>query len=229
MLLCGSTYENGLSDFFTNTIQDFSLLSGLISGLLVSLIVSVTVSLCMKKTVHATFPIEDQTIDPLCITELEDSSDTTCMAIEVEWLKTMAIDNPLNPYREIYKGELATINAGKTLTINHMEAIFKKTRFVSIAASVICFIIFLFVLPIVSLTHEVLSESQLSTWISVCQHWCLVATVFVVIIPPLQEGIQIWKRHKLNKDLIEEKSNELNVEMIDKMPLKSEDVTVNTY
>lgn len=221
MLAYGSTYEGGLRDFYTNTAQDFSLLTGLVSGLVVSTIVSVTVSLCMKKPDVKVMDSEEQNVEESSIANhsgpysLKPDNDlkVLCGDIEVEWLKTMSIDNPLKPYREIYKKELAAINAGRILTVHHMETIFKKTRFISIVSVAISFIVFLFVIPIISLTQEVLSETQLSTWISVCQHWCLGATVFVVIIPPLQEGYQIWRQNKMNKALIDDKADEFNLKV----------------
>lgn len=212
MLGYGSTYEGGLSDFFTNTAQDFSLLTGLLSGVVVSAIITVVVSVCDKNArqrvaLNKEFPLgqPEQGRDTIMEEKLG--------FLEVEWLKTMSIDNPLNPYRLVYQKELKEINAGRILTIHHMETIFRKTRLISISGIVISFTVFLIVVPSIALSQEVLTETQLGVWISVCQHWCLVATVFVVIIPPVQEGIQIWRQYKKNKNLIYENKEEVTLDV----------------
>lgn len=210
MLAYGSTYEGGLSDFYTNTAQDYSLLTGLLSGFVVSTVVSVVVSLCDQKskprdTPNQNFPVERTDIKG------DEVMQEVAEFLEIEWLKTMSIDNPLNPYRLIYKEELKSINAGRILTIHHMEKIFRHTRLVSISGVVISFAIFLIVVPAFALGMEVLSQEQLKTWLSVCQHWCLVATILVIVIPPIQEGIQIWRAHKLNKEMIRASVYELEI------------------
>ncbi|XP_045205297.2 uncharacterized protein LOC123557720 isoform X1 [Mercenaria mercenaria] len=215
MLGYGSTYDGGLSDFYTNTAQDYSLLMGLISGVVVSAVITVVVSLCDRKSkkkvaFNKQFPIgnPEHGTDKIMEEKLG--------FLEIEWLKTMSIDNPLNPYRTIYRKELKEINADRILTIHHMEAIFRKTRLLSITGVVVSFVVFLVVVPGVALGQEVLTEIQLGTWISVCQHWCLIATVFVVIIPPLQEGIQIWRQYKKNKKFVQEHTDDVSMQVVSK-------------
>lgn len=210
MLAYASTYDGGLSDFFTNTAKDYSLLTGLLAGFVVSTVVTVAVSLWDKRSRSADLLNKDFPTD-ISETEGDRIIKENLEILEVEWLKTMSIDNPLNPYRSIYKQELKSINAGRILTIHHMETIFRHTRLVSIVGVVISFAVFLIVVPSFALTQEILTEVQLGTWISVCQHWCLVATVFVVIIPPIQEGIQIWREYKKNKSLIDENTEDIEV------------------
>lgn len=212
MLACGSTYEGGLSDFFKNTAQDYSLLAGLLSGFIVSAVVTVVVSWCDSKArdvvvFNKHFPLGEE--------EHEDDKimEEKLGFLEIEWLKTMSIDNPLNPYRRLYRKELKEINAGRILTIHHMETIFRKTRTFSIAGVAISFAVFLVVVPAVALSQDVLTEHQLGTWISVCQHWCLLATVFVVIIPPVQEGMQIWRQYKINSKFIGENAEDVSLQI----------------
>ena len=119
---------------------------------------------------------------------------------EYEWLKTLCIDNPLNPYRNLYKRKLGEINAGSFLTAKDMEKIFKGARKISYTGAIISLITFFIVVPAVALGQTVLSKVELTTWILICQHWCLIVTVLVVTIPPIQECWQIWKRYKLNKE-----------------------------
>ena len=87
LLIVGSLHEGGLSDFYTNTTQPYSLLAGITVGFVVGGIVSIGVSLKTHK-----------------ITSEDDT--------EREWAKTMNIDNPINPFRAIYEEELAGVDAG---------------------------------------------------------------------------------------------------------------------
>lgn len=213
MLAYGSTYEGGLSKFFTNTAQDYSLLTGLLSGFFVSSVVTVVVSLCDNETksklaFNKHFPLgEPGHVDDQIMKE-------KLGFLEIEWLKTMSIDNPLSSYRRIYSKELKEINAGRILTIHHMETIFRKTRLFSITGVIVSFAVFLVVVPAVALSQDVLTEKQLGTWVSVCQHWCLVATVFVVIIPPMQEGIQIWRQYKRNREFVNVHKDEVSLQIV---------------
>ena len=118
---------------------------------------------------------------------------------DYEWLKTMCIDNPLNPYRNLYQKKLDEINAGRIVTSKDMETIFKSARKISYTGAIISLITFVIVVPAVALGQTVLGTSQLAVWISICQHWCLIATVLVVIVPPIQECLQIWRQYSLNK------------------------------
>ncbi|WAQ98212.1 DUR3-like protein [Mya arenaria] len=209
MLTYASTYPGGLGDFFTNTAQDYSILTGLLAGFTVSTLVSISISLWTSRnrktnikrelngriakdeggrsaTEESTVGSYDQIVDG---------------HLEIEWEKTMSIDNPLNPYKLLYRKELTSIDAWKKpLTTKHMEIIFRRAKLYSGIMAAISFTVFLVVIPALALSQEVLTATQLGAWISVCQHWCLIATVFVVLVPPIQEGIQIWRQKQENKD-----------------------------
>ena len=181
MMAVGSTYEGGLSNFFINTAQDYSLLAGLGAGFVVSFVLCVVISFCTHK-----------------IKTEEDETN--------EWLKTMSIDNPLNPYRTIYQEELKAVDAGPVITAETMARIFQGAQKVSYIGGTLSIILFLVVIPAVALSYEVLTLEQFNSWLSVCQIWCLICTVFVVLFPPIEEGIQIWRKYKENR----EKSNRNN-------------------
>ena len=118
---------------------------------------------------------------------------------DYEWLKTMCIDNPLNPYRNLYQKKLDKIKVGNIVTSKDMETIFRSARKISYTGAIISLIIFFIVVPAVALSQTVLGASELAVWISVCQHWCLIGTVLVVVVPPVQECLQIWRQYSLNK------------------------------
>ena len=114
-LIVGSTYEGGLSDFYTNTAKDYSLLGAMISGFVVSGFVCVIVSL----RTHT----------------IKNKADA-----EREWSKTMNIDNPINPFRLIYAEELKTRTIITTKTMNH---IFRKAKLIALVGGGVSLIVFL--------------------------------------------------------------------------------------
>ena len=175
MTVVGSTYEGGLSDFFINTAKDYSLLAGLGSGFIVSSMLCVVISLCTHK-----------------IKTEEDETN--------EWLKTMSIDNPINPYRTIYQEELKAVAAGPVITAETMARIFQGAQKVTYIGGTISIILFLIVIPAVALSYEVLTLEQFNVLVSICQIWCMICTVFVVLFPPIEEGIQIWRKYKENNE-----------------------------
>ena len=174
MLIVGSTYEGGLGDFYVNTAQDYSLLCAMVSGFVISSVVSVVVSLCT----HSILRDEDNAR---------------------EWAKTINIDSPLNPFRLIYKEELESINAGPVITAQTMDRIFRKAKLVAIIGAGVSLVLFLIIIPAVALSFGVLTYDQYSTWITVFQVWVFIGTVIVIVVPPVEEGLQIWKKYKENK------------------------------
>ena len=191
MLIAGSQYEGGLSpssNFFSNTAKDFSLLSALGGGVVFSTTVCIVTSLCTTK-----------------VKSREDEAH--------EWAKTMSIDNPLNPYRAVYAEELDAINAGPVVTSETMARIFRRTKRWSYVAGGLSLALFLIVIPAVALSYEVLNFEQFDTWLSVCQIWCFVATALVVLIPPIQEVVQICRQYQKNKKMGYYKST-TNISMV---------------
>ena len=175
MTVVGSTYEGGLSDYFINTAKDYSLLAGLGTGFIVSSMLCVVISLCTHK-----------------IKTEEDETN--------EWLKTMSIDNPINPYRTIYQEELKAVDAGPVITAETMAIIFQGAQKVTYIGGTLSIILFLIVIPAVALSYEVLTLEQFNVLVSICQIWCMICTVFVVLFPPIEEGIQIWRKYKENNE-----------------------------
>lgn len=204
MLSYASTYPGGLGDFFVNTAQDYSILTGLLAGSVVSTIISIAVSLksgCPKRM--SVFDGDlNQNGDVTISVGTKTPQNDVPVNLEIEWQKTMSIDNPLHPYKTLYEEELRAIDAwNKPLTTHHMERLFRPAMRTSGIIAGISFAVFLVIIPALALSVEVLTAAQLGTWISVCQHWCLVVTVFVVLVPPVQEGAQIWRQYRHNRDM----------------------------
>ncbi|KAK3610644.1 hypothetical protein CHS0354_028024 [Potamilus streckersoni] len=170
-----STYEGGLGNFFTNTAREYSLLVGLGAGVFISSVVCVVISLRTHK-----------------ITSKKDA--------EREWEKTMNIDNPLNPYSTLYRQELELIQADTTrITTNTMARIFRRAKLYAILGCTLSIVIFLIIFPAVALSFEVVSYDQFKVWLSVFQIWNMVGTFLVIVIPPVEEGIQVLRQVKQNK------------------------------
>lgn len=173
MLITGSTYEGGLNKFWANTAQDYSLLTGMVAGFVVSGILCIGVSLCTHN--------------------IKSESDSLR-----EWAKTMNIDNPLSPYRLIYAEELEEVNAGSVITAETMDTIFRKAKRVAYIGAGFTFVLFLVVIPAVALTVDILTLDQFTTWIRIFQYWLFCGTGLVVLVPPVEEAIQIWVKHREN-------------------------------
>lgn len=173
MLIMGSTYEGGLGEFFTNTAQDYSLLVSMVSGFVVSGIICFVVSLCTHN--------------------IKSSEDA-----QREWAKTMNIDNPLNPFRLVYEEELREIDAGPIITAETMDRIFRKAKLVACIGAGISLTLFAVVIPAIALSYEVLTLDQFRAWIRTFQYWVFFGTFLVIIVPPVEEGIQIWRKYKEN-------------------------------
>ncbi|KAL4230108.1 hypothetical protein ACF0H5_010493 [Mactra antiquata] len=190
MLVVGSTYEGGLSNFYVNTAKDYTLLTAMVSGFVVSGVVCVFVSLCTNKI------------------KTDDDA-------EKEWAKTMSIDNPLNPYRLVYEEELKAVDAGKIITSKIMNKIFRKARIYAAVGGTISLLIFLVVIPSIALSFEVLNFEQFSTWLKTFQIYCCICTLIVVVLPPFEEGLQIWRHYKKNKTKHTESLGPLNFALLD--------------
>ena len=164
-------YEDGLSNFLVNTSMDYSLLGGIGSGLVVSIVITVTVSLYTHN-----------------IKSHEDA--------EYQWKRTLAIDNPLNPWRLNYKQELSNVPLSTTITSEHMGKIFKKAKTIAVVGGIGSMVLFLAVLPGVMLSFEVLTFDQFHGWITTCQVWCMAGAAFAILAPPLEEIYQIVRHYR---------------------------------
>ena len=181
MLIMGSTYEGGLGDFYVNTSQDYSLLCAMAAGFVVSAASGIIVS--------------------LLTTDIKTEEEKS-----VEWDKTINIDNPLNPFRLVYKEELDAIAAGPVITAKVMEKLFRKSKFVAIIGAVISLVIFLVILPAIALSFDILTFEQFSAWLTFFQVWVFVGLVLVVVVPPIEEGLQIWRKYQENKAMTDKQN-----------------------
>ncbi|XP_061164269.1 uncharacterized protein LOC133173296 [Saccostrea echinata] len=179
-------YDEGLSNFFINTVQDYSLLAGCVTGILLSSLGTTVTSLMTHK-----------------IKSEED--------VSREWEKTISIDNPLNPWRRLYEKELAQFPPGTKPTAAVMAQIFRSARKVAIYGGFTFVFLFLVVIPAVVTSFDVLTRDQFSSYLTFCYVICFMGAVFVVLAPPVEEMYQIikaWKSSK-EKDNLQKKSPEI--------------------
>ena len=87
-----------------------------------------------------------------------------------------------------------------------MEKMFKKSKFVAIIGAVISLLIFLVIVPAIALSYEVLTFEQYSAWLTFFQVWVFVGLVLVVVVPPIEEGIQIWLKYQENKSMTDKQN-----------------------
>ena len=107
LIVAGTLYEDGLNNIQENTSKDISLLGGIVSGLVVSVVITITVSLN---------------------THMIKSKDDA----DYQWKRTLAIDNPLNPWRLNYKQELLNVPLGTPITSEHIGRVFKRAKAIAL-------------------------------------------------------------------------------------------------
>lgn len=168
-------YEGGLSNFFINTIQDYSLLAGCVAGISLSSVCTIVTSLLTNK-----------------IKTEED--------VAHEWDKTISINNPLNPWQRLYEEELAQFPPGTKPTTAIMGQIFRSARNVAVYGGLSFVFLFLVVVPAVVLSFGVLTREQFSSYLTFSYVICFLAAVFVVIAPPTEEMYQIVKTWKSSRN-----------------------------
>ncbi|XP_062591889.1 uncharacterized protein LOC134253383 isoform X2 [Saccostrea cucullata] len=171
LLVAETSYDKGLSDFFTNTSADYSLFASCISGLLISTLITVGVSM-------VTHSIK-------------------CGAdVDEEWAKLFYIDNPLNPWRNLYEDELKNIQKDRNLCISDMEFIFRKSRKIAYIVGVLITILLVVVMPASLLQYEELNADQLYNYMLVFFVILVLGTIYSVFVPPIEEIIKIKRYRK---------------------------------
>ena len=167
-------FEDGISNFLDNTSSAYSLVAGCVSGIVVSIVVTVPVSLI---TTH--------------VVSKEDATR--------EWEKTLAIDNPLSPWERLYSMEMTKFPLHTRVDVCTMSKIFKSARYIALIGGFVCIVLFVVVVPAVALSFGVLSFDDFTGWFLFSFVICIIGMLFVVIVPPTEEVIQIYRAYKLNR------------------------------
>lgn len=117
-----------------------------------------------------------------------------------EWMKTISISNPLNPWKRIYKDELKDFGPDIEITYKQMSAIFLPAKRTAYIGGTRGFCLFMFVLPGTLLSFDTLSCDNFLGWLRFNHIWCLLGGIFAIFKPPIEECLQIYRQYKLNKE-----------------------------
>ena len=166
LVVANQVADGGLSNFFEATSLDYSLMSGCISGIVVSAFFTITVSLQTTRV---------RTVDD----------------VTREWEKLISIDNPLNPWEQLYSDELSKFPSISLMKVDIMSKVFRQARCFSLGIGGICIALFLVVLPAIVASFGVLLQDQFTGWLKFVFVICILGMVFVVFVPPIEEVVQI--------------------------------------
>ena len=171
-----STFPGGLAaEFFVkNTGEEYPMLAGNIGAIMVGALFSIVVS-------FATRP---------CMTPEE---------VEAEWEKTRDIDNPLNPWVQVYKGELKLEEGAHFHDRPALDIVIRKFRAAKLTAYVAGLfftVLFVCVWPGSMLSVDVMDGFGFAVWTTLSRGWAFVAAAFIIIIPLVQEIYAIHRQYR---------------------------------
>ena len=174
-----SQYPGGLSaaTFVKNTGEEYPMLAGNISAIVVGALAGIIVSLCTRGTMSAE-------------------------EVEAEWEKTRDIDNPLNPWVQVYKGELKLEEGAHFHDRPALDIVIRKFRAAKLTAYIaglLFTVLFVCVWPGSMLSIDVMSGFGFLVWTTLSRWWAFVASTFIIVVPLVQEVYPIWRQHKSNQ------------------------------
>ena len=174
-----SQYPGGLSaaTFVKNTGEEYPMLAGNISAIVVGALAGIIVSLCTRGRMSAE-------------------------EIEAEWEKTRDIDNPLNPWVQVYKGELKLEEGAHFHDRPALDIVIRKFRAAKLTAYIaglLFTVLFVCVWPGSMLSIDVMSRFGFLVWTTLSRGWAFVASTFIIVVPLVQEVFAIYKQHKSNQ------------------------------
>merc|ERR1719297_535544 len=174
-----STFDGGLSaeTFVKNTGKEYPMMAGNITAIIVGALAAFIVSLCTRG---------QMSIDE----------------IEAEWEKTRDIDNPLNPWVQVYKGELKLEEGTNECDRPPLDIVIRKFRAAKLTAYVaglLFTILFVCVWPGSMFSIDVMDWFGFAVWTTLSRGWAFIATAFIILVPLIQEVNAIWRQHKDNQ------------------------------
>jgi hypothetical protein len=162
-----SQFPGGLSaeTFVKNTGEEYPMLAGNISAICVGAFAGVIVSLCTRGQMA---PEE----------------------VEAEWEKTRDIDNPLNPWVQVYKGELQLEEGANFHDRPALDIVIRKFRTAKITAYIAGLFftaLFVCIWPGCMLSMDVMGGYGFKIWTTLSRCWAFIAATFIIIVPLFQE------------------------------------------
>merc|ERR1712226_1784232 len=179
-----STFPGGLAaEFFVkNTGEEYPMLAGNIGAIMVGALFSITVSFATRPHM-------------------------TPEQVEAEWEKTRDIDNPLNPWVQVYKGELQLEEGAHFHDRPALDIVIRKFRAAKLTAYVAGLfftVLFVCIWPGSMLSVDVMEGFGFAVWTTLSRGWAFVAAAFIIIIPLVQEIHAIHRQYKLNQQMSDE-------------------------
>merc|ERR1719414_2135480 len=136
----------------------------------------------------------------------------TAEEIEAEWEKTRDIDNPLNPWVQVYKGELKLEEGAHFHDRPPLDIVIRKFRAAKLTAYIaglLFTILFVCIWPGSMLSIDVMDIYGFLVWTTLSRGWAFIAATFIILVPLIQEIHAIWRQY--NNNLKEEmKNNDTN-------------------
>ncbi|KAK6177025.1 hypothetical protein SNE40_015215 [Patella caerulea] len=166
-----STYEDGLSNFLTNTGKELSMLCGNLTAILSGGIITIVLSF-----------VTNRNFSPATGKEI--------------WENTRDIDNPLNPWTETYSKDLNLTGAHQLdnrPSLDEVAKTFKYAKLLAVGGSVTLTMILVVIWPCIMVAVEVMSLSSFKGWVSLSDAWAYLATIAMVSIPLTNEAYDIFK------------------------------------
>ena len=122
--------------------------------------------------------------------------------VEAEWEKTRDIDNPLNPWVQVYKGELKLEEGAHFHDRPALDIVIRKFRAAKLTAYIaglLFTVLFVCVWPGSMLSIDVMSGFGFLVWTTLSRCWAFVASTFIIVVPLVQEVVAIWRQHNSNQ------------------------------
>ncbi|XP_041377330.1 urea-proton symporter DUR3-like [Gigantopelta aegis] len=169
-LSVASTYEDGLREFIKNTGQELSMLCGNLAAILSGGIITIVVTFITNRNYDAT-------------------------AGKEIWENTRDIDNPLSPWTEKYAVDLNLTGVHQLdnrPSLVDVEKAFKLAKYVAIIGSITLSIVLIIIWPSIMVTVGVMSPKQFFGWATLSQVWAFIATVFIILVPLVNEMWDIY-------------------------------------
>lgn len=185
-----STFEGGLSaaTFVKNTGEQYPMMAGNITAICFGAMAAIIVSLCTRGRM-------------------------TAEEVEAEWEKTRDIDNPLNPWVEVYKGELKLEEGANFHDRPPLDIVIRKFRAAKLTAYVaglLFTILFVCIWPGSMLSVDVMDLFGFQVWTTLSRGWAFIAASFIILVPLIQEIYAIWRQHNLNLKEKEKDTTNIN-------------------
>ncbi|XP_070198051.1 uncharacterized protein [Littorina saxatilis] len=175
-LSAATMYEGGLNNFLINTVQDYAILAGTCSSFGFSVAGCIIGSLLT----HNIKTVEDE---------------------QGEWMKMYDIDNPLHPWEVNFREDLQGYEYEGRPSIEQMNSAFRSAKLTAYIGGACSIGLFAVLIPGIMASFPIMDQTQFSMWLYFNQAWAVVMALIVIIAPPAEEVMRVYKQCKRNRGL----------------------------